>query len=119
MESYASYPVRASDAERDNAIRALRDRVAEGRMSHETFERRVELVLRAQNRAEIDEIVHDLPRSKVVDRLTSAITSLSQVTARMGAAWRAPRLPRFMLPPSDASRMLIGRAPGCDMVLPT
>jgi len=40
MDGVPSYPVRASDFERDRALEALRDRVAEGRMSHDTFERR-------------------------------------------------------------------------------
>jgi hypothetical protein len=117
MEGYASYPVRASDAERDNAVRVLRDRVAEGRISHATFERRLDLVLRAEHRAELDEIIQDLPRSRLVDRLTGLVATVSQVTARIEAAWRAPRLPRFMLPPPGLSRLLIGRGPACDMVL--
>lgn len=87
-------------------------------MSHATFERRLDLVLRAQHRAELDEIIQDLPpRSRLVDRLTGIVTTVSQVTARIEAAWRTPRLPRFMLPPPGLSRMLIGRGPGCDMVL--
>jgi hypothetical protein len=118
MERYSADPVRASDAERDHAARVLRDQVAEGRMSHETFERRIDLILRAQNRAELNEIVSDLPaRSRLVDKLTGAITTLSQMTARIEAAWREPRLPRFPLPPATVDRFVIGRAPGCDLVL--
>ncbi|MFD0690311.1 DUF1707 and FHA domain-containing protein [Actinomadura fibrosa] len=118
MDGRPSYPVRASDVERDRVLRVLGDRVAEGRMSHETFERRVDQVLRARSQAELADIVHDLPpTSRVVNRLTGIISSVSHVTARIEAAWRAPRLPRFALPPEGPARIVVGRAPGCQFIL--
>jgi FHA domain-containing protein/uncharacterized protein DUF1707 len=118
VDGEPSYPVRASDVERDRVLRSLRDRVAEGRMSHDTFERRVDQVLRARSQAELSDIVHDLPpSSRVVDRLTGVVTALSSMTARIEAAWRAPRLPRFRLPSAGASRIVIGRAPSCTFIL--
>jgi hypothetical protein len=111
-------PVRASDEDRDRVLRALRERVAEGRLSHDTFERRVDSALRARNNAELTALVSDLPpASRLVRGLTGAITSLSSATARIEAAWRAPRLPRFALPPHDWPRLLIGRSPGCQFVV--
>lgn len=110
-------PVRASDAERDRALKILSTRVAEGRMSHDTFERRVDQVLRAQSQAELTDLVRDLPPANpVVNRLTGMVASLSSMTARIESAWRAPRLPRFTLPP-DVTRVVVGRAPGCDFLL--
>ncbi|GAA3956971.1 hypothetical protein GCM10023085_44410 [Actinomadura viridis] len=104
--------------ERDRVLRVLSDRVAEGRMSHETFERRVDQVLRAQSQAELAGIIHDMPpTNRVVGRLTGLISSVSQATARLEAAWRAPRLPRFMLPPPGLTRIVVGRAPGCQFIL--
>jgi hypothetical protein len=118
MDGQPSYPVRASDAERDQALAALRDRVAEGRMSNETFERRVGLVLRAQTQVELADLVHDLPpRHRLADRVTGMISALSAMTARMEAAWRTPRLPRFRLPSQPTERIVIGRAPDCNFVL--
>ncbi|SEG83545.1 FHA domain-containing protein [Thermomonospora echinospora] len=114
----SSYPVRASDGERDRVLRVLSDRVAEGRMSHDTFERRVDQVLAARSRAELDDIVHDLPpRHGMVERLTGLVSSVSAATARIEAAWRAPRLPRFRLPSAGTGRIVVGRAPGCHFVL--
>jgi hypothetical protein len=111
-------PVRASDEDRDRVLRELRDRAAEGRLSNETFERRVDSALRARNHAELTALVRDLPPpNRLVRGLTGAVTSLSAMTARIEAAWRAPRLPRFALPPKDLSRLLIGRAPGCQFVV--
>ncbi|MEU8342840.1 DUF1707 and FHA domain-containing protein [Actinomadura meyerae] len=110
--------MRASDTQRDRALRVLSDRVAEGRMSDETFERRVDQVLRARSQAELADIVHDLPpQNRVLDRLTGLVSSVSQVTARIEAAWRAPRLPRFVLPPAELKRIVVGRAPACQFIL--
>ncbi|TDB77081.1 DUF1707 domain-containing protein [Actinomadura sp. KC216] len=118
MDGQPSFPVRASDMERDRVLRVLSDRVAEGRMSNETFERRVDQVLQARSQAELADIVHDLPSgNRVLNRLTGIVSSVSQVTARIEAAWRAPRLPRFVLPPSDLKRIVVGRAPGCQFIL--
>ncbi len=104
--------------ERDRVLRVLSDRVAEGRMSQETFERRVEQVLRARSQAELADVVHDLPSTnRVVNRLTGLISSVSHVTARIESAWRTPRLPRFTLPPAGLTRIVVGRAPGCQFVL--
>lgn len=111
-------PVRASDDDRDRVLEALRDRAAEGRLSHETFERRVEGALRARTKAELSALVHDLPPgNRLVRGLTGVVTSVSSVTARLQAAWRAPRLPHFTLPPGELPRILIGRAPTCQFVM--
>ncbi|WP_018656400.1 DUF1707 and FHA domain-containing protein [Actinomadura flavalba] len=110
--------VRASDGDRDRALRVLSERVAEGRISTDTFERRVDLVLRARNEAELADIVEDLPPTgRVVARLTGLVSSVSRATARVEAAWRAPRLPRFTLPPEGLGRIVVGRAPGCHFLL--
>src|SRR4051812_39672255 len=118
MDGQPVHPVRASDSERDQVLHTLRDRVAEGRMSHDTFERRVDQVLRARSQAELADVVHDLrPSNRVVDRLTGMIASLSSATARIEAAWRTPRLPRLQLPPAGPDRIIIGRAPSCAFIL--
>ena len=118
MDGQPSFPVRASDMERDRALRVLSDRVAEGRISSDTFERRVDQVLRAQSRAELADIVHDLPPgNRVLNRLTGIVSSVSEATARVEAAWRAPRLPRFRLPPGELRRIVVGRAPACQFIL--
>jgi hypothetical protein len=111
-------PVRASDDDRDRVLRELRERAVEGRLSHETFERRVDSALRAHSHAELSALVNDLPpASRLVRGLTGAVTSLSSMTARIEAAWRAPRLPRFTLPPRDWTHLVIGRSPECEFVV--
>lgn len=53
--------LRASDAERDEAVGELRDRFAEGRLSQETFLYRMDAALRAKDRSELSDLFADLP----------------------------------------------------------
>jgi hypothetical protein len=53
--------LRASDAERDQAIGELRDQFAEGRLSQETFLYRMDAALRAKDRSELYDLFADLP----------------------------------------------------------
>ncbi|MEV4891718.1 DUF1707 and FHA domain-containing protein [Nonomuraea sp. NPDC055795] len=111
-------PFRASDGERDRAINELRDRAVEGRISHDTFVGRVDQALRAQNRYELDELVADLPRRATLrQRLTDMVSAVSDLTTRVQAAWRRPRLPRLALPDDERVRYVVGRGSACDLVL--
>lgn len=111
-------PFRASDGERDRAIDELRDRAAEGRISHDTFVGRVDQALRARNRDELDRLVADLPgRRTFRQRITDLVTSASDFTTSLRAAWRRPRLPRLALPDDDRARYVVGRGSACDLVL--
>lgn len=111
-------PFRASDGERDRAIDELRERAVEGRISHDTFVGRVDQALRARNRGELDELVADLPRRPTFrQRLTDAVSSVSEFTTKLQSAWRRPRLPRLALPDDDRLRYVVGRGSACDLVL--
>ncbi|MBB5978585.1 DUF1707 and FHA domain-containing protein [Kribbella solani] len=59
----SSVPVgtRPSDAERDRALAVLRDGAGSGRLSHDTFVRRMNFVLNAQSRGELTDAIRDLP----------------------------------------------------------
>src|SRR5215469_4235466 len=52
---------RASDEDRDEAIRMLRDGSVEGRLSSETFLARVERALQARSADELAQLLRDLP----------------------------------------------------------
>ncbi|WP_433516059.1 FHA domain-containing protein [Nonomuraea sp. CA-143628] len=111
-------PFRASDGERDRAIDELRDRAVEGRISHDTFVGRVDQALRARSRHELDELVADLPRRRTFrQRVTDAVSNVSDFTTRLQAAWRRPRLPRLALPDDHRMRYVVGRGSACDLVL--
>src|SRR6266581_7778533 len=113
-------PMRASDAERERTVRALRERSAEGQLSFDTFVRRIDRAFRARSRDELAALVDDLPpQGRIARRLTDAAFALSALTARLEAAWREPRLPRLTLPEINHTTFTIGRAEACNLVLPS
>lgn len=57
-------PVRASDADRDRAVRALRDHYAAGRLTTEELDERVERACQATFRSELWPLLADLPRER-------------------------------------------------------
>jgi hypothetical protein len=112
-------PVRASDAERDQAISALRERYAEGRLTKDTFVRRVDAALRARERSELAQLFADLPSARP---LAAAVASWLARTghaarSRVSAVLAAPPPPALVFPRGTASMFTIGRAQNCDLVL--
>ena len=55
--------IRASDAEREKTVAALRHAVGEGRITMAEFEERTTAAYSAKTRAELDVLTADLPRS--------------------------------------------------------
>ena len=53
--------LRASDAERDQVVAKLRDEFVAGRLSHDTFLHRVNVVFESRRQAELPPLVADLP----------------------------------------------------------
>ncbi|MER5770250.1 DUF1707 SHOCT-like domain-containing protein [Streptomyces sp. NPDC001985] len=53
--------MRASDTERERIAERLRDAAAEGRLTMEEFEERLDTALRARTRGELEPLVQDLP----------------------------------------------------------
>lgn len=137
--------VRASDEERDQAISELGDRFAEGRISHETFLRRVDAALGARDRYQLDRLLADLPsRRGAAGTLAGLITgargrarrALDTLTAEkdaLSARFRdglpaRPRWPRspgvdpgrpvaLLFPPGDGGSYTIGRDRECDLFI--
>lgn len=62
----------ASDAERDAAVERLRQGAAEGRLSADELEERVERAFRARTHGELDAILADLPRPRRARRRSKA-----------------------------------------------
>lgn len=116
--------VRASDADRDNVIRALRDGAADGRLSHDTFLHRISLALRARRVEELSGLVGDLPpvsRQPAVrgpELVLRAVGWWSAFTTELQAAWQRPRLATLALPRGERALLRIGRSPDCDLTLP-
>ncbi|MFC9846721.1 FHA domain-containing protein [Streptomyces sp. NPDC060223] len=116
---FHTYPARLSDAERDRALKALRDGVALGRLSHDTFIRRMELALTARRSDELAVLTADLPTesrwSKVVFGTVEAVSGFS---VRVRRAWQAEKLPKLLLPhPAGMYPLRIGRDPASGLRL--
>jgi FHA domain/DUF1707 SHOCT-like domain len=106
---------RASDEDRDEVIRRLRDGSAEGRLSEDTFLARVDRALRAKSAQELARLHDDLPpRRTWRGRVTAWRTGAA---AAVRAAWPAPGLPALALPRGPRTVFTIGRSPGCDLPL--
>lgn len=112
---------RASDEDRDDVIRMLRDGSVAGRISNETFLRRVDRALHARRVDELAELLSDLPPEPDGggwwDRLTTRLRGIRIQPPRLRAALRPPRLPRLVLPRGPRSAFTIGRSPDCDLPL--
>jgi len=125
-----NYGVRASDAERDQAIGELRNRFAEGRLSQETFLCRMDAALNARDRSDLHELFTDLPaapqrgaRRTLRDRLVSLLRA-GRAGTRSPKAYQPAELPASVaslpplrLPPQPDRRFTIGRAMACDFTL--
>jgi hypothetical protein len=106
-------PARISDAERDKALQALREGVAQGQLSYETFLLRMDLALAARDARELAVLTADLRTEGRWSRMVfGTVGAVSGFTARLRRAWQAERLPKLLLPaPSETRSLRIGRDP--------
>jgi hypothetical protein len=130
--------LRASDAERDRAVSALRQEFVEGRLSHETFILRMQSALGARNRGQLDGLFTDLPPrpAGLLARVRAAFRPRDQDRDGAEGNWypgsHAPRggwgpragpgdrgwLPQpapMVFPPGSGTRFTIGRTQDCDL----
>ena len=118
-DAHTPVPIRPSAEERERVVRLLRDRSLEGRLSTETFADRVGLAFRAKSHAELARLTSDVrPAAAPRRALLAAVEWLSSLQADLEAAWQRPRIPSLALPGGTATRMIVGRAPNCDCVVP-
>lgn len=138
---------RPSDAERDRALAVLREGAGSGRLSHDTFVRRMNVVLGARTHGELDDVLRDLPRresrfvawtrdvraklpqltvghpSPRTPRRSSARSSSrrswSDLLPRLALIRRAPvaPLPALTLPAPGSPTVRVGRGPGATLRL--
>ncbi|NJQ01048.1 DUF1707 and FHA domain-containing protein [Streptomyces zingiberis] len=105
-------PARVSDADRDRAISRLREGAAEGRLSQDTFLRRMELALAARGPDELRALTADLPNEGRFSRfLFGSVAAVSSFGLRLRRAWQTERLPPLLLPEPGPHPLSIGREP--------
>jgi hypothetical protein len=109
--------LRASDADRDEVIKALREGSADGRLSHDTFLHRLDLALQARYAGQLASLLNDLRPARRRPRLADrAAAAWDGFTGDLRAAWWTVRLPRLALPRSGTV-FTIGRAARSDLRL--
>lgn len=91
----------------------LREGAVQGKLSHDTFLRRVDLALAARHPDELAALTDDLRASNGgwSKRLFGAVERVSAFTVRLGRAWQAERLPKLLLPEPGPYPLRIGRDP--------
>ncbi|WP_371482020.1 FHA domain-containing protein [Kitasatospora sp. NBC_00315] len=115
---YRTGLARPSEAERDSALGALREGAGSGRLSHHTFMTRMEIVLQARSRAELDAVLADLPAGPTFPGLVlRTVGRISAFGVGLRGAWRAERLPGLNLPQAGPALLTIGRLPGSGLRL--
>jgi hypothetical protein len=118
-DAHTPVPIRPSEQDRERVVRVLRDRSVEGRLSTDTFAERVALAYMARSGSELAELTSDVrPASRPGRTLLAAVEWLSSLQADVEAAWTRPRVPSLALPRAEGVRLMLGRAPNCDCVLP-
>ncbi|MCX4723014.1 FHA domain-containing protein [Streptomyces sp. NPDC090052] len=105
-------PARLSDAERDRVLSVLKEGAVQGKLSHDTFMRRMELALAARRSDELAALTADLESGTGwSQRLLGAVGQVSAFPGRMRRAWAAERLPKLLLPMAGPYPLRIGRDP--------
>jgi hypothetical protein len=99
--------MRASDRDREQALALLRAGCAEGYMSVDTFERRVEQTFAARTVSELRGLVSDI---------AGAPSGLRRMLPRLGRA-PAPAADAVELELSGDGPVIVGRSERCDVVL--
>ncbi|HWD83094.1 MAG TPA: DUF1707 and FHA domain-containing protein [Kribbella sp.] len=112
---------RPSDAERDRALAVLRDGAGSGRLSHDTFVRRMNVVLRARTNGELADVLRDLParESRLSSWTRTLRAKLTRPTFGVSLVRRVPTVPApdLSLPAPGLPTVRIGRGPGATLRL--
>ncbi|MFI1102040.1 FHA domain-containing protein [Streptomyces melanogenes] len=105
-------PARLSDDERDRVLDVLREGAAQGKLSHDTFLRRMELALSARRSDELAALTADLDTQSHWSRaLYGAVSRVSGFSVAMRRAWQSERLPKLLFPVPGPYPLRIGRDP--------
>lgn len=83
--------LRAGDDDRDRTVTVLREAYAQGRLTHEEFESRIDLAHEARTFGDLAALTSDLPATSSAPRTVGESASSEEVRRRAGlrAAWGA------------------------------
>jgi hypothetical protein len=101
--------LRASDAERERTIDALRDAAAEGRLTFEELADRIESAAGARTRGELDELTRDLPAATAGARVAPMPAGELMVPARQSSVFGdVRRSGGWIVPPRSSWQSCFG-----------
>lgn len=86
MASEMHRAMRASDIDRERAIRVLRVHYAEGRLSHPELEERIERVYRSRTRGQLAKCIWDLPPSGIWALIARRLARIERALLRLHVA---------------------------------
>jgi hypothetical protein len=90
----------------------LREGAVQGKLSHDTFMRRMDLAFAAQRSEQLEELIADLrTEARWSRRLFASVGRVSAFSMRLRRAWQVERLPRLLLPQPGPYPLRIGRDP--------
>jgi FHA domain/Domain of unknown function (DUF1707) len=93
----------------------LRAGSVDGRLSIDTYSERIERLLAARSRGELDALVADVrPPGRVRRAMLRAVAWWSTLDSDLRAAWQRPHVPVLALP---ERKVILGRSRDCDCVL--
>lgn len=108
---------RVSERDRTRVARRLRRALRQGRISSETFAWRLDRTLAARYRHELAALVDDQPPGRLGRAWAAVVDTCQRAGDDLRAAFhREPRID-LLLPPPGSAPVVVGRAPGCDLVL--
>ncbi len=83
--------MRAGDADRDGVMSVLSDAYADGRLTHEEFETRLEQAQRAKTYGELSRLTADIPvpRSSAAEATSHGAASVPEDTQNLRKGWLA------------------------------
>jgi hypothetical protein len=103
--------LRISDADRDEAIKVLREGSADGRLSHDTFLHRMELALQARDAGQLASLLSDLrPAARRASVAGRAATRWQEFAGQLRDAWWTSAC-RAWCCPAVAGRSSLSAAP--------
>jgi len=83
--------VRASDAEREQAVGLLRQQVASGRLTLEEFSERIDVAYEARTVDELTALSADLPAAAPTGRRPRRLTAAAFGNVEVTGRWRMPK----------------------------
>jgi FHA domain-containing protein/uncharacterized protein DUF1707 len=115
VDASTPLPLRPSEADRARVANELRAGSADGRLSIDTFSERIERLLAARSKGELDALVADVrPPGRLRRTMMRTVAWFSTLDRDVRAAWQRPHVPVLALP---ERKVTLGRSRDCDCVL--